>query len=199
MSFLSSVNTAGAIPDNLGSLIDGFEDGDTNTAPSEWENWGSSVTPQQNTVLEGNWSGEIANNGKFLQRTAGSFQPNVMSFRLRINSQSGSSSSEPEFHVRNGSGNRIFGVIFNGVGNIESSGGGGIGKWSAGVDYLIIYKNIDFSNETYGIEVKENDTGNLIVDESGISFKNSASNVVEWQFRIDDMTGQIDEVRSYPL
>ena len=139
--------------------VDNFEDGDITVLRDGWSGWTgdtNTLSAQQNTVIEGEWSGLFDPQDQDLRVTAtrdSSDTPSEVKMLVRTDNQNGSSGDRIGFRMTNSSELYIIQIALAGNGSPEVNFSTVSGSWSINTTYLLRMYNIDFGAETFDYEI----------------------------------------------
>jgi hypothetical protein len=177
-----------AIPD---SAIHYFENNSITVSNSDWSGWAGdtgALTVQDQTVLAGDFSGQIsgnADNGVSATRDA-SYEPSEVSLLLQADQVGSNSNDGMQVALFNGS-TLIHLLRFDYSGTVRSfTTSVGTASWSADTTYKVRYFNFDFQNDTCDLEVIRVSDSTVILSSTGTTFDNSVSGLDEIEVRNND-------------
>jgi len=168
-----------AIPD---SVVDNFEDGDTSVLKDNWSGWSGdmgSLAAQQDTVINGDWSGELSANytvkSVIATRDSADTPSEVSCLAIGESRNGGANDSVVSLAVKD-AGTRLFEAKLrsDGTFNVVGSNRGGT-NWSVGDVILIRMFNIDWDNNLFDWEFVRDSDGTVLASDTNEAFRNSGS------------------------
>jgi hypothetical protein len=149
--------------------VDDFESNDLTVEPPEWSNWTGDTynfTAQSNTVINGNYSGELTANDSFIKVTttrSPPIAPNNVQMTLRADADVG---ARGDWRLRLRGENAYIGSLkFNDRGNVNWQGNEVLPSWSTNTNYDIQI-DFDFSTDQVTININGTDEGTYAFDSS---------------------------------
>jgi len=186
-----TVEIGESVPEDL--IISNFEDGDITTQSEDWGGWKgdtSKLSTQQNTVINGSFSGEFESSGEFVSISTERNSGTTDNAEITINIGSDVLNSDDFFRlsVEAASGSTLLQLDFiDGNGSIEEVNGGTVrSSWDAGTDYTIEFI-WDFPNDQADIIINGTNEGTY-------SFNSSESDFAA--FALDNRTSSSGNTRS---
>lgn len=161
-------------------VVDGFEDGDIAISAADWSGWTgdtASFSAQQSTVLAGSRSGELEAVDANVSAIAA--RDSATTSALTLSVQANALAGPNDFFgvlVRDGSGTRLFYIVFNDAGSIDVLGGSTIrSSWSTDTAYTIEF-DFDFASNEADISINGTVEGTF-------AFENAASDWTDVEVR----------------
>lgn len=172
------------------TIVDDFEDGDTDVKNSDWSGWtGSGFSAQSTTVINGTYSGELSasSGGSTVDVTRSDEQIKVVEADVRLDNKLNTGSDAAQIKLKSG-GSTIFRVLFVHDGTIQANdySGNQIGTWSVDTNYAATIKDIDYTAETYDVYID----GTQAADD--VAFSTSMSSLDEFELTNDADGGTVN-------